>query len=125
MPRPRRLVLPVSAFCLGVLLAGPVAVQQQAAETVWFSGFATEVNRVCAKGELGDDSEAARATAYCAGFLFAVISRLEMDGRICLDASGTIEPAIEEAARILDGARGRQLAWAVLEEELPKRLPCN
>lgn len=123
--RRRPPILGLPAFCLGLLVCSPVAAQQEPSEIVWFSGFATEVHRLCASGRLNDDAEAARANAYCAGFLYAVISRLEMDGKICLDPSGTIDYAIDEATSILDGARGRQLAWAVLEEELPKRLACK
>jgi hypothetical protein len=85
---------------------------------------------------LSQGPEAERKKAYCLGFLYAVITKLEMDGKVCLGPLGDIGLAIDESSRILRDSsqgefagkrdsRGRQLAWVVLEKGLSDSLCCE
>ena len=115
--------LPFALVVIGVAGSTLLNTHVRASPFEYFSILAVALNETCSKGFASEDAEALEAKAYCLGFLYAVITKLEKEEQACFPAN--IGGAIEEAATLLSAAPKKALSWQVLEDGYKKKFKCN
>lgn len=111
---------PVMPFVLIILLLSRIE-DTRAEPMTFLSIFSGALNETCKKGF--SSKKAIEEKSYCLGFLYAVITRLEMAGSACFGAN--IAPAVRKASELLASVPYKTPAWNALEDGFKKEFPCS
>src|SRR5262245_38215616 len=102
----KRAILVAVAFAEMIVVTRQANAQGESGGKVWLSPFASSLVETCKQGWLtrGRTRESSKPYWYCIGFLYSIIGRMDLDGRICLGLTGNMDRAIEASATLLSAA---------------------